>query len=247
MLKQNNVSLKQMPPPVKSWLIGKDWCWEGLGAGGEGDYRGWDSWMASPTQWTWVWVNSGVGDGQGGVLQFMGLQRVEHDWATELNWCMARWDYTACYSQSRGVTHSSSALQFLYPVHHCIKGSKLFSLTSFRITWTGGLATEQQWLTSIIQLDDKGWLINKSSLLTQMAIYSSLIIRWWVISCVYHFYFLGIILWLHFWSWLIVESDNRFIALFKVRGQCFYSDFIHTLTLEVWFLSPDSICFSKIF
>ena len=40
----------------KSWLIGKDWCWEGLGAGGEGDNRGWDGWMASLTRWTWVWV-----------------------------------------------------------------------------------------------------------------------------------------------------------------------------------------------
>ena len=38
--------------------FGKTWCWEGLGAGGEGDNRGWDSWMASPTWWTWVWVNS---------------------------------------------------------------------------------------------------------------------------------------------------------------------------------------------
>ena len=35
------------------------WCWERLGAGGEGDNRGWDSWMASPTWWMWVWVNSG--------------------------------------------------------------------------------------------------------------------------------------------------------------------------------------------
>ena len=34
------------------------WCWEGLGAGAEGDDRGWDSWMTSPTQWTWVWMNS---------------------------------------------------------------------------------------------------------------------------------------------------------------------------------------------
>ena len=42
------------PPHVKSWLIGKDWCWEGLGAGGEGDDRGWDGWMASLTRWTWV-------------------------------------------------------------------------------------------------------------------------------------------------------------------------------------------------
>ena len=46
------------PPHAKSWFIGKDWCWEGLGAG-EGDDRGWDGWMTSPTRWTWVWVNSG--------------------------------------------------------------------------------------------------------------------------------------------------------------------------------------------
>ena len=63
------------------------WCWEGLGAGGEGDYWGWDGWMASWTPWTWVWVNSGRWwwTGRPGVLQFMGLQRVGHDWATELN------------------------------------------------------------------------------------------------------------------------------------------------------------------
>ena len=66
----------------------RPWCWEGLGAGGEGDNRGWDGWMASPTQWTWVWVNSGSWwwTGRPGVLWIMGLQRVRHDWATELNW-----------------------------------------------------------------------------------------------------------------------------------------------------------------
>ena len=47
------------PPDVKSWLIGKDTCWERLRAGGEGDDRGWDGWMASLTWWTWVWANSG--------------------------------------------------------------------------------------------------------------------------------------------------------------------------------------------
>ena len=75
------------PPHVKSWLIGKDWCWEGLEAGG-GDDRGWDGWMASPTRWTWVWVNSGSWwwTGKPGVLQFMGSQRVRHDWVTEMNW-----------------------------------------------------------------------------------------------------------------------------------------------------------------
>ena len=64
------------------------WCWEGLGAGGEGDNRGWDSWMASPTRWTWVWVHSGSWwwTGRPGMLQFMESQRVRHNWATELNW-----------------------------------------------------------------------------------------------------------------------------------------------------------------
>ena len=77
------------PPHGKGWLIGKD-CDAGRegGAGGEGDNRGWDSWMASQTWWTWVWVNSGSWwwTGGPGVLQFMGSQRVGHDWATELNW-----------------------------------------------------------------------------------------------------------------------------------------------------------------
>ena len=63
------------------------WCWEGLGAGGEGDDRGWDGWMASLTQWTWVWVNSRSWQwtGRPGMLQSMRSQGVRHDWATELN------------------------------------------------------------------------------------------------------------------------------------------------------------------
>ena len=66
----------------------RPWCWEGLGAGGEGDDRGWDGWMASPTRWTCVWVNSGSlwWTGRPGMLRFMGSQRVEHNWATKLNW-----------------------------------------------------------------------------------------------------------------------------------------------------------------
>ena len=72
----------------------KLWCWEGLGAGGEGDDRGWDSWMASLTQWTWVWVNSGSWwwIGRPGVLRFMGSQRLGHDeW---LIWSdMTRWTF----------------------------------------------------------------------------------------------------------------------------------------------------------
>ena len=66
----------------------RPWCWERLKAGGEGDDREWDGWMASPTQWTWIWINSGspCWTGRPGVLQFMGWQRVGHDWVTELNW-----------------------------------------------------------------------------------------------------------------------------------------------------------------
>ena len=66
----------------------RPWCWEGLEAGVEGDNRGWDAWMASPTQWTCVWVNSGSWwwTGRPGMLRFMGSQRARHDWATQLKW-----------------------------------------------------------------------------------------------------------------------------------------------------------------
>ena len=61
---------------------------------GEGDDRGWDGWMTSPTQWTAVWVNSRSWwwAGRPGVLWFMGSQRVGHDWVTELNgWSLRRY------------------------------------------------------------------------------------------------------------------------------------------------------------
>ena len=66
----------------------RPWCWKRLKAGGEGDNRGWDGWMASPTQWTWDWASSRSWwwTGKTGVLQSMGSQRVRHDWMTELNW-----------------------------------------------------------------------------------------------------------------------------------------------------------------
>ena len=73
----------------------RPWCWERRKAGGEGDYRGWDGWMTSLTQWTWVWASSGSWWCTGKkpvVLQSMGSQRVRHDWATELNWYMRQHD-----------------------------------------------------------------------------------------------------------------------------------------------------------
>ena len=77
------------PPDVKNWLIGKDpdagkdWRQE------EG-LTGWDGWMASLTQRTWVWASSRSWwrTGKPGVLQSIGSQRVRRDWATELNWCL---------------------------------------------------------------------------------------------------------------------------------------------------------------
>ena len=103
--RSNQSILKEISPGVhwKDWCWGwnsntlatwckelthlkRPWCWEGLKAGGEGDDRGWDGWMASPTQWTRVWVESRSRwwTGRPDVLQFMGSQRVGHDWATEL-------------------------------------------------------------------------------------------------------------------------------------------------------------------
>ena len=77
------------PHDAESTHLKRPWCWERLKAG-EGKDRVWDGWMALLTQWTWVWVNSGswCWTGRPGVLWFMGLQRVGHNWATKLNWYM---------------------------------------------------------------------------------------------------------------------------------------------------------------
>ena len=72
-------------PDANNTHLKRPWCWEWLKAGGAGDDRGWDGWMASPTQWIWVWVNSGNcwWTGRPGMLQSMLLQRVGLDLATE--------------------------------------------------------------------------------------------------------------------------------------------------------------------
>ena len=83
---------------VKSLVLG------GLGAGGGGEDRGWDGWIASLTRWTWVWVNSGSWrwTGRPGVPQSMGSQRVGHNWEAELNWtegkCVPQRQTIACPS-----------------------------------------------------------------------------------------------------------------------------------------------------
>ena len=78
------------PPDGKELTHWKrPWCWERLRAEGKGDDRGWNDWMASLTQWTWVWTNSARWwrTGKPGVLQFTGQQRVGHNWVTE------QWQY----------------------------------------------------------------------------------------------------------------------------------------------------------
>ena len=88
------------PRDVKSWLIwkdpeaGKDWRQEEKGM------TGWDGWMASLTQWTWVWVNSRRWwwTGRLSMLQSMGSQRVRYNWLTELNWL--KWSVHFFLSQS---------------------------------------------------------------------------------------------------------------------------------------------------
>ena len=67
----------------------RPWCWERLRAGAEGNDRRWDGWMASPTQWTWVWWTPGIGDGQGGLACCGSWgRRVGHYWVTEVNFTL---------------------------------------------------------------------------------------------------------------------------------------------------------------
>ena len=97
----------------------RSWCWERLKAGGEGDDRGWNGLMTSPTQWAWVWASSRNWwwTGKPGMLQSMGSQRVRHDWVTELNW--THWGrIRQSYHQ---VGHKESATTEQLSMAHIIK------------------------------------------------------------------------------------------------------------------------------
>ena len=103
----------------------RPWCWERLKVGGEWDNRGWGGWMASPTQWTWVWVNSRSWQwtGRPGVLQSMESQRVGQDWTTEPNW-VRHLGYKTDRSPHWRMPHPEKAC----PLKLCARGT---SLTSF--------------------------------------------------------------------------------------------------------------------
>ena len=91
-------------------------CWERLKSGGEGVERRWDGWMPSPTQWTCVWVDSGSWwwTGRPGMLHFMGLQRVGHDWVTELNWTDEDFWYWRNFQEPREKMLEISLIQCLH-------------------------------------------------------------------------------------------------------------------------------------
>ena len=115
----------------------RPWCWEGLRAGGEGDDRGWDGWMASLTQWTWIWVDYGSWwlTWRPGVLQFMGSQRVGHDWATELNWTDVQITVTT------------------------VEGSRIILCAKWLISLT--ILTEEIWETNVHVKVLEEWLVKR--------------------------------------------------------------------------------------
>ena len=82
------------PPDAKNWIIGKTLVLGKIEGKRRGHDRGWDGWMASLTRWSWVWASSGNWwwTGKPGMLISMGLQRVGHDWATELT----DWSFSSC-------------------------------------------------------------------------------------------------------------------------------------------------------
>ena len=131
----------------------------------EEEDRGWDSWMASPTQWTWVWASSWSWwwTEKSGLLKSLGLQRVGHDWATELNWTELNWKLD-CQGQICKITSILRNLGLLLKMRDCLWNVR--SYLQFRISprrecdppgdSRGG------WLCS--KLEDKGlWLFSHNS------------------------------------------------------------------------------------
>ena len=121
------------PKGDQSWLIGKDpdagrdWGQEEKGT------TGWDGWMASPTWWTWVWVNSGSWwcTGRPGVLRFTVLQRVGHDWATELNWTELKpEEHAEFYPGSSGLASRGTSILFSF-LSFCFVSFHFMSLLFF--------------------------------------------------------------------------------------------------------------------
>ena len=127
----NQSILKEISPETPTtWCkeltyLKRSWCWERLKVGGKEDERGWDGWISSPTQWTWVWVGPGRWwwTGKPGMLQSMGFQRFRQDWATELN---SHWiEFLFNWNLPRSQAFAKNAIIFLPP--------RLYSLHVFYI------------------------------------------------------------------------------------------------------------------
>ena len=107
----------------KTLMLGKT-------GGGEGDDRGWDGWMASPTRWTWVWVDSGSWwwTGRPGVLRFMGSQRVGHDWKTELTELKGFLIFAGSFGPVQNMHKTFSPCQKVFDICHIWSCPKSFGI-----------------------------------------------------------------------------------------------------------------------
>ena len=108
------------------------WCWEGLGTRGEGEDRGWNSWMTSLTQWTWIWVNSRSWwwTGRPGMLQFMGSQ----SWTQLSDWTELK----------KIITKTSQGVSCLFSYRHFTVSDHMYqSLIHFKLTFV--------WCKTLIQ------------------------------------------------------------------------------------------------
>ena len=141
----------------------RPWCWERFKAGVERDNRGWNGWMASLTQWIWVWASSKSWwwAGKPGMLQSMGSRRVGHDWEIELNWIL---DYMQdnillscgesrfCYIPLKSVIFACLCVCFNKPSAWLESNFKLFLLGTthtsvlFIFGWSVSYVHMDQWM-----------------------------------------------------------------------------------------------------
>ena len=121
------------PSTLATWCkelthLKRPWCWEILKAGGEGDDRGGDGWMVSPTLWTWVWVDSGVGDGRGGLACCSPWGHKELDTTEWVNWTGLNWRVFVCIES---IQEGLEYLNKLIAIFHFVE--KVY-LTWFHLT-----------------------------------------------------------------------------------------------------------------